>query len=1178
MAADPYVHSAERRHVSREEQVTFDQPEELFAFVYNVNTAMDAAAVTFDETPATEEDEALDDLDALQTAPGRWLVEMECLDARWFRKVIDELRREDGSFAAFIDAIEGEAVTVDGIDEASTDLEAARAAYALHGRFMTRMLQQGDEAPVSLLQWMIDPDRGYRETLREGAWYRIILDVEQAYQPAPSYAAVPSDLTVHSVLALDANDPPPTRRNLIQWRRSGREGELLRALHRPRVDPDAGADGGTRGPQGPPLRRKGREKRSRDVYEDGASDARVPDIDDEKMEPRIGWKPDYEPMGRVAQRWIGRLLEKAVRGLRALVRWLTPPGPPMATAGAWPIALPLADLPEAEDLSVQRYVGAPSDGLVNRLPNPLNPGAPLQPFIGVMNVGQGNCNQICDNNHKVVCYYDYGSPLHNYLGTAPNVVAPCLHDDPIMVLSHWDYDHIGMVRRNPYAYQLRWIVPRQDMGSASARDVYTRILAAHGGGILLWPGQNGGPPPPHHMALPWGFIERGIVRNQLAPGSGNMNDGGLVMYVCVQDGAAGVGPGPAQPPMHAPRDAPVEDTADILAGIARGAAPTLPTQDITEAATAATEEARIALHLGVAIGGAYFAAAAVAAHNAIQAAGGAAHWGHGWNAVRLLGGPNVASLGALLIAVPGGWGAPVAGATTVIGLAALLGGAGLNAGGGAGVTHTIQVAAAAAVVDAALTRVAGGNLAQTLAAARAAVRAVLAVHVKAANPAPAPPGYPGAPAWPPGVVGWAPVVAGPGAIDLAERFVLLTGDVGIAHIPSQNAANRPRVVGMTPTHHGANTCFPTTGSQLRRVEARARLPWAPGSAAAMAGFLAGAAAQNGAFAMNVQNNVLAATVAAATAFALRELHLHGLGGGVMLAEIVTASLVAVQTGVAGNGRATLAAIAIGGAGNVSAAAAALTGNLGAGAAMSSAAAVQANVAAMTATLFGGHTVPDTVTAMIAADTAAEVLNVAFNANLEHAAIVVARHTANHGEHASTNPGIWAPNALVTPDIWPGPGVAGHYANVPSAAVRAAVAPWRAAQAASAAKRPLIVQEGVRSTTQAQSAFPLPTSGKIAYSYGITAGLAHLYVSGGYGHPHPNAILEYAARGWTDRYDTAANAHAGAQPFATAPPGLGVRGNPIALGWEGAGNPLQGGGNSTIGRAACPFCAESTYNC
>ncbi|HEX9985308.1 MAG TPA: hypothetical protein VGF69_18765, partial [Thermoanaerobaculia bacterium] len=182
---------------------------------------------------------------------------------------------------------------------------------------------------------------------------------------------------------------------------------------------------------------------------------------------------------------------------------------------------------------------------------------------------------------------------------------------------------------------------------------------------------------------------------------------------------------------------------------------------------------------------------------------------------------------------------------------------------------------------------------------------------------------------------------------------------------------------------------------------------------------------------------------------------------------------------------------------------------------------------------------------------------------------------------------WALPAV--PDIWPGVANGAYYA-IPSATVRAAVeANLRLANGGA-----LGIGVAAISAAHAASVLRRPRSGNIVYSYGVhSAAFTHPYraLPGPYGHAHPSAVLEYAARGWTVRMNTSVDAWQGGQPDPFPAAIAAVGGGNCALGWETeAGNlpaaapyhgPLRGddpaNAPGVIERSLCPLCGPIRFS-
>ncbi|MCA9608736.1 MAG: hypothetical protein KC619_24200 [Myxococcales bacterium] len=152
------------------------------------------------------------------------------------------------------------------------------------------------------------------------------------------------------------------------------------------------------------------------------------------------------------------------------------------------------------------------------------------PRVIVFDVGQGNCNAIVGSTGKVIAYFDFGYSTTGTRQPAPPT-RPCFCDRPPIILSHWDRDHINLGFHVPESLTADWLVPHQNH-SSFANKLRKNIKRA-GGRLLVWPQTKD---PLRHVTFPWGFVEHGTEDPAVGP-----NGSGLAAYVCVQDSAGGAG-------------------------------------------------------------------------------------------------------------------------------------------------------------------------------------------------------------------------------------------------------------------------------------------------------------------------------------------------------------------------------------------------------------------------------------------------------------------------------------------------------------------------------------------------------------------------------------------------------------------------------------------------------------
>ena len=419
-----------------------------------------------------------------------WLLRLEALDAEWFDRIWDFFREQfDGRALEAELAPVGESL-IQSIYEKLPPVTQQRL-YDVHLRYHMRTYIAEDPAPVSTVEMLVGPGFIGKEDLVEGYWYvfnltpeRTALRYDQLRQPqkdgevlvarlglTPETDAVVEARTVRAIDRISNVDA-----NLHR---------LLTSLYFPQADPGA----------------------SRESAKSGDPD-RSPAPED--IASQFILEGVREHMKRNRPKTSGRPFKRLKLGLAPMM-------PPV-------MILPLAVLPPpVMPMPMVIVPVAPANGMMQFPGN-------AQPFAGVNSIGSGNNIVLWDSNGNKLAYFDYGHPLNTNTNTYPaGVNYPCACGDPLMILSHWDYDHYSMVRFRPESIQRRWIMPSQVFGSAAGRELYVRILVAATNGLAVLHLWQAGAPAPGHVFTPFGFLERANG----AP----VNDDGLVLYVRVQDGA-----------------------------------------------------------------------------------------------------------------------------------------------------------------------------------------------------------------------------------------------------------------------------------------------------------------------------------------------------------------------------------------------------------------------------------------------------------------------------------------------------------------------------------------------------------------------------------------------------------------------------------------------------------------
>ena len=402
------------------------------------------------------------------------------------------------------------------------------------------------------------------------------------------------------------------------------------------------------------------------------------------------------------------------------------------------------------------------------------------PFVAIFDVGQGNCNAIVGAGGRVLAYFDYGYSTTGTRQPTPKF-KPCFCDKPIIVLSHWDLDHINLARhpQGKEGLTMNWLVPDQDHSDFATK--VQRWIKQAGGRLMVWP-QTG--PAQRHAVFPWGFVEHCTED----PNHG-INGSGLAAFVCVKNSRTH--PAFTAKPAAPPADM-VATAADVIP---------LPRARAAAAAIDARVDALIAL-----------------AHRP---------------AVKKIARPLAAMLAASQTIQGRQPHMPVAECNTAAVQAADRVRQGLNAGlanhlnntlgilptlrgHNAGWANTVGQELAAAAIAVAPANIPFNRKVQIASThftkdAKIDADSWARLGIGAFRPAPVPPGV---------QQGLAPLHSG-------ECFVLLNGDADFRWVPSMNRRRRPRVVALTAMHHGA--VFEDGYALARRA-----IPFGPGSRQAKA--------------------------------------------------------------------------------------------------------------------------------------------------------------------------------------------------------------------------------------------------------------------------------------------------------------------------------------------------------
>jgi len=153
-----------------------------------------------------------------------------------------------------------------------------------------------------------------------------------------------------------------------------------------------------------------------------------------------------------------------------------------------PIKIKIQDVNSSEKLSLNELISLNgiTDSSENEIIKELNKRKEIK-TICVYNVGQGNCNALCDSRCVPILYFDFGGGIARNAKTYNKNMKFCFTYAPPIILSHWDFDHWASAlnaSKNNESYDMKWIVPRQKLGPNSLKHA---LNLNNKGNLLIFP-------------------------------------------------------------------------------------------------------------------------------------------------------------------------------------------------------------------------------------------------------------------------------------------------------------------------------------------------------------------------------------------------------------------------------------------------------------------------------------------------------------------------------------------------------------------------------------------------------------------------------------------------------------------------------------------------------------------
>lgn len=144
--------------------------------------------------------------------------------------------------------------------------------------------------------------------------------------------------------------------------------------------------------------------------------------------------------------------------------------------------------------------------------------------VVVLDVGQGSSAALVSDAGDIVAYVDVGRGVLADAATFPHdMKALCLQAGPIVILTHWHYDHFQLANKDPRLANCTWITPFQTLGPGPQSAMAATLI--NNGSLLVWGGTG-------RLSVVGGHIQ---LERCTGP-AGNQNRTGLAVWVEDQHG------------------------------------------------------------------------------------------------------------------------------------------------------------------------------------------------------------------------------------------------------------------------------------------------------------------------------------------------------------------------------------------------------------------------------------------------------------------------------------------------------------------------------------------------------------------------------------------------------------------------------------------------------------------